>query len=150
MKKQWRSACLFAFCDGLVNGVILWSLAPATPWRAGVAILAYNSGRSLQSFMKENPIIIPKKIVRDAVLLFMLGLTLSGCAQYTVQKDGSTRLTLFMQKAAFEGLKVSPKTGLSVKVAETQGDAELAHAIASGAAEGAAKGAKKTLIPFLP
>lgn len=88
-----------------------------------------------------------KKLLAISLLI---SIALTGCAQYSVRPDGSTRLTLFMQKAAFEGLKVSPKTGLSVKVAETQGDAELAHAIAAGAAEGAIKGTKKAAIPFLP
>lgn len=84
------------------------------------------------------------------VLALLLTLAMVGCARYSTNPDGSQSLTLFMQKAAFEGLKVSPKTGLSVKVAETQGDVDLARAIAEGAAAGAARGAAKTVVPFLP
>jgi hypothetical protein len=68
----------------------------------------------------------------------------SGCVSYVRDEKGE-RLHSFLQKSTFEGLRVSPKTGLSIKSAETQGDGDMIRAIyeaGKAAASDAAKAAK--------
>jgi hypothetical protein len=68
-----------------------------------------------------------KTKILSIVLTVAAIIGLTGCVQYTAP-DG-TRFTSFLQKSSVEGLRVSPKTGLSVKSAETQGDTEFIRAV---------------------
>lgn len=81
------------------------------------------------------------------MLLFALLLPLTlltGCVSY-VDPSGQ-RLTTFLQKSAVEGLRVNPKTGLSVKSAETSGDADMIRAIFDAGVQ-AGKLAKTAVAP---
>ncbi len=53
--KKWILGAAIAGIDGLVNGVIVWSLAPETPLKATLAIVAYNSFKGVQLYFQKNP-----------------------------------------------------------------------------------------------
>lgn len=79
---------------------------------------------------------------RKSIILVGVGLLMfSGCVSYVRDEKGE-RLTGFLQKSTFEGLRVSPKTGLSVKSAETQGDVEMVRAIYEAGKAAAIEAAK--------
>lgn len=69
-----------------------------------------------------------------------------GCAynNYSVDKVGTQSLKqwVFLQKANVEGLKVSPKTGFSIKAGDTETQTEVIAAMTEAAVKGAVKGVK--------
>lgn len=61
-----------------------------------------------------------------------------------VNGDKVTRLNQFgfFQKTSQEGLRVSPKTGLSIKAVDSETQSDAIEAAARGAAQGVVKGVK--------
>lgn len=77
-------------------------------------------------------------LLATAITLF------TGCAvnNYTSADGTKLKQFIFLQKASVDGLRVSPKTGLSIKATDTETQTEAIAAMTEAAVRGAVKGVK--------
>lgn len=150
-----------AYCESTgskVDDEFLARVESSRVWKAALfaldlvaSVKPYRGPASATAANPNTPAATPSMGASPASTGFAVGIALaimalgSGCVRFAQTSPDGTKTTLLgvLQKSTFEGLRASPKTGLSVKSGETSTDVDALRAIAEGAASGAVSGAAK-------